>query len=215
MTTSRLAALAIAGALSLSCAAVGESAPAGPPPFQGVRSLALVRVKADPATARPRDPLDALAESLAAKGYETRLVEVGPRVPGSDRDLERLHAHVEGWIAAAPLGPAGHRRAEPAGPGSAEVVRRLGVDAVAMYHRLEDRPFAAFTEPLLGGGSFPARREAVARPSGALSLVNREGRATFFEWGGESAEIDPSAAVNAAEAIDMLLRALTGEPEEE
>lgn len=214
MTTLRLAALAIAGALCLSCATMGEPAPVGPPPFQGVRRIALVRIRPDPATARPKDPLDALAESLAARGYETRVVEVGPRVQDSLREVERLHERIEGWIAAAPHGRSG-RRTEQTGTGSAEAVRGLGVDAVAMYHRFEDRPFAAFPEPLLGGEGFPRRREVVSRPAGALSLVDRDGNATFLEWGAPGAGLDPAAAVNAAEAIDMLLRVLAGEPEEE
>jgi hypothetical protein len=55
----------------------------------------------------------------------------------------------------------------------------------------------------------------VRRPAGARSLVDRSGSATWFAWGAPGGELDPTQPVNAAEAIDMLLHALGGEPDNE
>lgn len=213
MKSSRLSALAIAGAAGLSCATVGEPAPAGPPPFAAVRRIALVRVRPDPAAARPKDPLDALGESLAARGYEARQVEIGRGAGPELRALERLHARTEGWVVSAPPRGRFGRRADALGADAGEAVRGLGVDAVALYHRFDERPFSAFPEPPLGASAFPRRREP-ARPVAALTVVDRDGNAVGFEWGAAGAELDPSAPVNAAEAIDLLLRALAGDPED-
>jgi len=175
--------------------------------------VALVRARPDPATARPRDALDALAESLAARGYETRRIELGPKVGDDLRAVDRLFGSMEGRIGSASPRARFGRRVEPAGADAAAAVRGLGVDAIAMFHRFEGLPLAAFPEPQLGGGLFPRRAEPLSRrPGGALSLVDREGNATWFAWGAPGAELDPAEPVNAAEAIDMLLRALTGEP---
>jgi hypothetical protein len=214
MTISRLSALALAGALSLSCATLGEAAPATAPALGAVRRIAVVHVRPDPGAARVKDPLDALAESLAARGYETRIEEAGPGASEALRAVERLHARLEGWVAATPTRGRSGRRAEALGAEAAKVVRDLGTDAVAIYHRLDDRSFAPLPEPPLGGSAFPRRYEPSRRPLGALSIVDREGNAASVAWGGAGAELDPSAPVNAAEAIDLILRALTGEPEE-
>jgi hypothetical protein len=208
--------LASACAASLSCATVGEPAPAGPPPFAGVKRIALVRARADRGGARPKDVLDALAESLAARGYEVSRKELGPSPPAELRGLERLYARVDGLVASAAPRPRYGRRVEPAGADAAEVMRALGVDAVAMYHRFDDRLLLPPPDAPIGGSLFPSRPEVpgTGRPVGALSLVDASGNATWFAWGAPGADLDPSQPVNAAEAIDMLLRALGGEPEE-
>jgi len=216
MTSRPLAALALAGITSLSCATPGEPAP-GPPPFTGVRKIALVRWRADPAAPRPKDALDALAESLAARSYETRLVEIGPRSSNDLRPLERLHARVEAFVVSAAQGGQigrARRRAERAGAEAADAVRQHGVDAVAMLHRFDERFPPPFSQAP-AGSAFPRAPGPPARPTGALSLVDRDGSVIWFEWGAPGAELDPTAAVNAAEAIDLLLRALAGEPDED
>ncbi|HEY6001922.1 MAG TPA: hypothetical protein VIV57_03545 [Anaeromyxobacter sp.] len=215
MRSSRLAALLASACASLSCATLGEPASAGPPPFTGVKKIALVRVRAERDGARPRDVLDALAESLVSRGYEVSRIEVGPSPPAELRGVERLYARIDGYIASAQPRPRFGRRVEPAGADAGEVMRSLGVDAVAMYHRFDDRLLMPPPD-VLGGSLFPARPDqpGLRRPAGALSLADRSGSATWFAWGAPGAELDPTQPVNAAEAIDMLLRALAGEPEE-
>jgi hypothetical protein len=217
MRSSRLAVLlASSCAASLSCATMGEPASEGPPPFTGVKKIALVRVRVDRDRTRQKDVLDALAESLASRGYEVSRMEVGPKPSAELRGVERLYSRIDGLISSAQARPRFGRRAEPAGTDSAEVVRALGVDAVAMYHRFDDRLLLPPPDAPLGGGLFPMRPDqpGLRRPVGALSLVDRSGNATWFAWGGPGGELDPTEPVNAAEAIDMLLRALAGEPEE-
>ncbi|HET7825865.1 MAG TPA: hypothetical protein VFK90_11055 [Anaeromyxobacter sp.] len=211
------AALGCAG--TLSCATLGEPPPpSGPPAFAGVKKVALVRVRTDRDAPRAKDALDALAESLAARGYEVTRVELGARPPAELRGVERLYARVDGSIASAQPRPRYARPLESAGSGAGEVVRSLGVDAVAMYHRFDDRLLAPLQDPPLGGGFFgPPRVEspAVRRPAGAISLVDGSGNATWFAWGSPGSELDPTEPVNAAEAIDMALRALRGETGDE
>lgn len=219
MRTSRLAALvAFTGAAALSCATPAEPAYSGPPPFTGVKKIALVRVRADGGEgARAKGVLDALAESLSARGYEVSRTEVGPNPPADLRGLERLHATLDGLIGSGqPRSRLAHR-AESVGGDAGEAVRSLGVDAVAMAHRFGDRLLPPLPDPGVGGSLFPARPETqgLRRPLGALSLVDRSGNATWFAWGAPGGELDPTQPVNAAEAIDMLLRALRGETEEE
>lgn len=204
-TRAARAAAAAALAASLGCAAV-EAPPPGPPPFRGVRSLVLVR-RVDPGDARGRDPLDALRESLAARGYAARIAEVGPGGDGDARDLERLHERV-----AARLSGRGRftGRAERLDAESAAVVARLGVDAVVGYHRLADvlPPLPPLPDPL--ASPFARRPYAAARPTGALSLVAADGSAAWFPWGA-GGPADGRALLNAAEGIDALLAALAGE----
>ena len=210
-------AAALAWAAAPSCATVGEPPASGPPAFTGVRKLALVRLgAADREPARPKDALDALAESLVSRGYEERRVAVGPGAAAELAPVERLYRSMDGRIGAAPPRARFGRRAEAAGATAIEAARVLGVDAIVTYHRFEDRPLAAFPDAPLGGGLFPRRPEpGFRRPGGALSLVDREGNATWFAWGAPGSELDPSEPVNAAEAIDMLLRTLAGEPDYE
>lgn len=214
MRSWRLAVLALVGAAPLSCATLGEPAPTVVPPLAPVRRVAIVHVRGETGAARPKDPLDALGESLTARGYELRTVEVGPGAGDDLRAVGRLHARLEGWVSATPTrGRAGHRY-EALGAEAAGVVRGLGTDAVALYHRLDDRTFAPLPEPPRAGNEFPRRYEPVRRPLGALTIVDREGNATSVAWGSAGAELDPTAPMNAAEAIDHVLRAMTGEPEE-
>jgi hypothetical protein len=42
--------------------------------------------------------------------------------------------------------------------------------------------------------------------------VDRSGNAIWSEWGAPLSEADPDAPINAAEAIEVLLRALAGTP---
>jgi hypothetical protein len=216
MRSPRLAVLLASASAALACATVGEPASAGPPPFTGVKKLALVRMRADRDGVRPRDVLDALAESLVARGYEVSRVEVGPNPAAALRGVERLYARIDGTIASAQPRPRFGRRVEPAGADAAEVMGALGVDALAMFHRFDDRLLMPPPDAPLSGGFFPTRPDqpGMRRPAGALSLVDRAGNATWFAWGAPGGELDPTQPVNAAEAIDMLLRALGGETDE-
>ncbi len=209
------AALALALA-AVACATVGEQAsPPGPPPFEGVKRIALVRWVEDPAAPRAKDALDALGESLGARGYATRAVEVGPRTRDR-RDLAGLFTRIHARIAGGTGREAYGRGTDRAGGEAAAALAALGVDAVAMMHRFEgplppamslDSPFA----PRTPGSPFdPPRSARPYRPIGALSLVSRSGDVVWFEWGTPPPE-DPSAPANAAEAIDAVLRALAGD----
>jgi hypothetical protein len=209
MTRRRLVPLALAAAVA--CATAPE--PAGPPPFEGVKSVALVRWR-DGGSTRPRDPLDALKESLDARGYRTRVVDVGHRVPDELRPVQRLHERM--GTRGRTGGRAGRGRVERVGREARDAVRALGVDAVALYHRLEDWTSSpAYSDPgaFRPPGTLPP--SAFRRPLGALSLVDAEGAAVSFEWGAPGgAAGDPSMPLNAAEAIDALLRVLSGGDEE-
>ncbi len=207
MTARALLPLAL---LAAACATV-EGPPPGPSPFRAVKQLVLVRRVDEPRPPRPRDPLDALKESLDARGYETRIVEVGRGSAAELRDLERLEDEV-----AARLASRDYRegRVERLGPAAGERVAKLGVDAIVGYHRLDDRsPLLVPQRPQPWGAPFPQPqpRAVVPRPVSALSLVGRDGAAAWFPWGGQGAELDAGALLNAAEAIDALLAALAGE----
>jgi hypothetical protein len=199
-------------ALAAACAA-GDPARAPPPsPFREVRSLALVRV-VDDRPHRPKDALDGLEESLRARGFEVRTVELGPRRPPELAPVERLFGQLEVRAAAGRQ----ERLATPVsslGGDAATAVMQLQVDAIATYHRLDGRyvggmPPATATPGTLFPAPAPTGPE---RPLGALVLVDRTGRVAVFGWGDAGTFDDPSVPLNAAEAIDLLLRALTGEP---
>jgi hypothetical protein len=68
--------------------------------------------------------------------------------------------------------------------------------------------------PLAGAATVPVAPPPPSLPLGALVLVDRSGKAAAFAWGDTDALDDPGAPLNAAEAIEQLVRALTGEPEE-
>lgn len=209
-STTRAARLGLAAALAAAaaCASMDATAP-GPPPFLGVKKLVLVRRVHDGRPQRPRDAIDALKESLDARGYAVRIVELGPGKDGELRDLERLQDRLEARL----WGRAGATpRAGGMGNEAGAVVARLGADAVAGYHRL-DLALAPLPPPQDPWGSAYAQRPAAParRPAGALSLVAADGAVGWFPWGGPGAELDPGALVNAAEAIDALLAALAGD----
>jgi hypothetical protein len=196
------------------CATTGDAPAATPPPsFREVRSLVLVRTVEDRA-GRQKDPLDGLDESLRARGYRTRLVELG-RAGGPDHPaLARLFSDLEGRAGAARAERFGTTPYARLGRGAAETVAALGVDAVASYHRL-----ALLRAPAPGDGArlpgtlLPGPAVSPAqRPTGALAVVDRAGHVATFAWGETSALDDPDVPVNAAEAIDLVLRALSGEP---
>jgi hypothetical protein len=196
------------------CATAGEPVLTPPPPsFREVRSLVLLRM-ADDRLGRQKDPLDGLDETLRARGYTTRVVDLKPGKK-EQAALERLYLDLEAR-AAAPRGERfGTRPFSSFGRGAADTVAGLGVDAVATYHRLGGlRPFPqGEVGSSLPGTVFPGAPVAPGRgPTGAIGLVDRAGHAATFSWGETTALDDPDVPVNAAEAIDLVLRALTGEP---
>jgi hypothetical protein len=202
-------------AATLACATAGErAAPAPPPSFAAVRSVALVR-RAEDRGGRTRDPLDGLEESLRSRGYTTRIVEL-PSDPRPDLvPLGRLFSQLE-LRAGTPRGERfGAVPQGEAGAVAGAVVTDLGVDAVASYHRLEGRRFLppSAQQPVFPG-AFPGSQQAVPGrgPQGALVIVDRSGHLAVFAWGDTASVADPAAPVNAAEAIDLLVRALSGEP---
>jgi hypothetical protein len=149
-------------------------------------------------------------------------VEIGPGSEGGLRPLERLHARLaERIVQGTPRGRHG-RGAERLGEEAAATVAALGVDAVALHHRAESFRLGALSSPLppvIGdpfppSASYPPATRSFRRPVGAVSLVDRHGNAVWFDWGAPESDLDPSAPVNAAEAVDALLGVLAGEGEE-
>jgi hypothetical protein len=203
--------LSLALLAAAACASARETAPP-PSPFLGVRSLVLVR-SLDDRTHRPKDPLDGLDETLRARGFATRLVELRPGHGRELDGLDRLFGQLEARAGAGRT----ERMARPitsGGEGAASAVAALGVDAVASYHRFERRrPAELRPEPLAGAPFSPAGPPAQPRAAGALALVDREGRVATFTWG--DAIDDAAMPANPAEAIELLVRALTGEGAEE
>jgi hypothetical protein len=198
------------------CATVGEStAPAPPPSFRAVKSLVLVRSAYDRA-GRGKDPLDGLDESLRAHGYTTRVVELGGSGKPNQPALERLFLQLE-TRAGSPRGERfGTLPYGDAGPAAGAVVADLGADAVATYHRLEGRrPLGAAAQPIMPGSVLPGPQVVPERgPLGALVVVDRQGHLAVFPWGETTSLDDPSVPVNAAEAIDLVLRTLAGQGED-
>lgn len=197
-----------------SCATAGEPVVTPPPPsFREVRSLVLLRM-ADDRQGRQKDPLDGLDETLRARGYATRVVDLTPGKK-DQAALERLFLDLE-VRAGAPRGERfGTRPFSSFGRGAADAVAGLGVDAVATYHRLGGLRSLPPGEarPGLPGTVFPGAPVNPGRgPTGAIGLVDRAGHAATFSWGETTALDDPDVPVNAAEAIDLVVRALTGEP---
>jgi hypothetical protein len=202
MRTIGLAALAAA---AVACAGAGETRATQPSRFQDVRSLVLVRGAGDQRGQGAKDPLDGLDESLRARGFATRVVELGAGRPPELAGLERLFEQLELRAAAGRL----ERVADPIsslGRDARATVAALGADAVASYHRLDRRRGAALPAPS-PGTRFPAPPPP-DRPAAALVLVHRDGRVAVFAWGDAGALEDPSVPLNAAEAIDLLVEAL-------
>jgi hypothetical protein len=201
-----------AAALAALAACAGAAEQAFPPAarFRDVRSLLLVRER-DARDGRGKDPLDGLEETLRARGFAARVVELGRDPPPGQAALERLFRELEVRASASRA----ERIATPvrdAGRDAAAAVAQLGVDAVATYHRLERPrpvpPLAAFS----GGPAAAAPPPAL--PLGALVLLDRAGRVATFAWGDAGALEEPGVPLNAAEAIEQLVRALTGEQDE-
>jgi hypothetical protein len=199
---------AIIAAALAGCAAVQPPPPPGPSPFRAVKKLVLARRVDDPRAQRGRDAVDALKESLDARGYETRVVEVGPGKDRALRDLDRLEDRIASRLWSRDVAPG---RVEPLGPDAGAVVAALGVDAVAGYHRLDAR-FAPLPPPPQPWGvpSAAAPAPPPRPPTGALSLVAADGSLAWFPWGGGQAELDDRQLLNPAEAIDAVLAALSG-----
>jgi hypothetical protein len=196
----------------LACATSSEQARRIPPSFRAVRSLVLVR-SAEGHGGHGRDALDGLDETLRSRGYETRILELGA---GANPDLSRLYAKLEdraGTPRGERFGPATEG---DAGSAAGTVVAQLGVDAVVTYHRLYGGPppSRAAVPPVFPGGWSQNPVTPTRAPQGAFAVVDREGAVAIFPWGDPSTLDDPSGAVNAAEAIDLVVRALTGEAPE-
>ena len=213
---SKVAAVALVALAA--CATPGEPFAPPPPSFTEVKTLLLVRT-AEGRVGRTIDPLDGLDESLRARGYQTRIVELASRHPREQAALERLFLQLEAR-AGAPRGDRfGTRPYGDAGREAGEAVVALGVDAVASYHRLEGRrPLpAASSQPPTARSIFPAPAlGAAGGPMGALALVDRHGHIATFAWGEpDNALADPSIPMNPAEAIDLLVRTLAGVPPDE
>jgi hypothetical protein len=214
--------LLAAGFAALACATAGGPAvPPAAPPFEGVRAVVLVRV-ADDRDRRPRDALDALDESLRAKGLATRTVEVGPGLRADLKDVERLARDVESTIRSSPrYGPSygsEHRPTELLARAPRPLLEKLAADAFAVYLRLGHHlgPYASSPPPV---GSMPDSRTPATYstgPTAALALVDRDGTLLWFDWGGDEELEEPdSRVVNAAEAVDEAVRVLAGEPSPE
>lgn len=205
--------LALVLAAALAACATVEGPPPGPSPFRSAKRLVLVRRVDDARPQRGRDPLDALKESLEARGYEARVVEIGPGRPAELRDLEGLEDRIEGraWTR-----PRSDGVVDRMGPEAGAIVARLGADAVVGYHRLDGRLAPLSPPPMQPWGSpapYPAAQPqpAPGRPAGALSLLAADGSLAWFPWGAPGAEMDLRALLNPAEAIDAVLAALAGE----
>jgi hypothetical protein len=203
-----------AAALVALAACAGAAGPAVAPAatFREVRSLLLVREAGDAREGRPRDPLDGLDETLRARGFTTRVVELGRGAAPGQPALARLFRDLELRAGASRA----ERIATPvrdAGRDVAATVAELGVDAVATYHRLE-RTRSPSPPPPAFPGALPSAPPPPARPLGALVLVDRAGTLATFAWGDAGPLEEPGVPLNAAEAIEQLVRALTGEAEE-
>jgi hypothetical protein len=205
-------AAAVAAAALAACATVGESASAPPASFSGVRTLALVR-QVEGRGARSKDPLDGLDETLRARGFTTRVVELGRDRRPDQAPFERLFRDLEARAAAASRAERIAAPVRDLGSDAGKAVAALGVDAVVTYHRLERmRPPPLPAQPLgLPGMGAPSPPPAL--PVGALLVLDRTGHLATFAWGDAGALDDPGMPLNAAEAIEQVVRALTGADE--
>jgi hypothetical protein len=203
----------VALAATTACATLnGDSFAPPPSPFRGIHSLVLVRA-VEGRGQRPKDPLDGLDESLRARGFTTRVVELGPKGPPELAPLQRLFDQL-GARASSVTTQWGARPPTARSAEAGEAVAKLGVDAVATYHHIVQPPVLA-ASPSPFAGTLPPAPSPVSRPLGALALVDRAGHVETFVWGSGGNLEDPGVPLNAAEAIDLLVRALTGDAAEE
>lgn len=192
------------------------------PRFGDIRSVALVRWN-DRGAQRAKDPLDAVAETVAARHVESRVLELTSRVPEQLRGAERLYEAAEARVVAAPGVGGRGRVGERLGDAAAREVRALGVDAVVLYLRLENRfrsrrdarevygPEGVGRDPMLGSTASLSRFRRV----GAVAVVGSDGALVWFDWGPWDERGDPPLSSNAAEAVDAAMRALFGEEDDE
>ncbi len=202
------ATLLAAAVVAAGCAGAPlAEAPSGPAPFRGLRRVVLVRaVDRGAEPHRPKDPLDAVGESLDAQGRTTRTVEVGPRMRRELAGVARLYSDVEARIDDRIGADSTGRRVERLGRGVGPLLDDLQADGAVLYYRFGVRLLAP---PALAS---PFEREPgprLARPLAALAVVDRDGNLLWFDWGApDTADRDPTAPSTAAEAVDALLRAI-------
>jgi hypothetical protein len=163
---------------------------------------------------RARDPLDALGESLAQRGIETRLVEIGAGQRSDLGDLAQVHDHLR-WRIEGESPPPGRRPAVQLGMDAAPVLARLEVDALALSFRFDPRlsptPSPLAPGPYAPWGVRPYAGRGTYRPIGALALVGRGNVVAWFDWGAGDDLLDGRSA-SPAEAVDRALRVLTAAP---
>jgi hypothetical protein len=204
--------VAIALLAAAACATGADAVAPAPSPFRGVRSLLLVRSVEDRGR-RAKDPLDGLDESLRARGFTTRVVELGSRPPPELGPVERLF----GQLATRAASGRAERTARPvtSARDAGALVDGLGVDAVASYHRVDRHRASELAAPAPPSGSmFSAPPPPAQRATGAFVLADRAGHVQTFAWGDAGPIDDPSVPLNPAEAIELLVRAVTGDPAE-
>lgn len=203
--------LVLAAAVALGCAGAPVAPePEGPPPFQGLARLVLIRWADRDDAARPKDPLDAVAESLAAVGRAGRAVDLG-RTARGERALATLYREVEARLGGGlprDRDPDGRPPVERLGRRAREAVAAEGADGAVLYLRLAGR--LPVLPPVPGTFGRDPALDGPAPPAAALALVDRDGNLVWFGWGG--GEPSPGAPVTAAEAVDALLRVIDGTP---
>jgi hypothetical protein len=206
----RAAGLAVAtlAAAALACAGVPVAdEPPGPPPFQGLSRLVLVR-SVDERGARPKDPLDALRESLTAQGRTARGVDLAQGGHRNDA-LATLYRTVEARVFGGSA--TGASTVVSLGADAARALRDEGADGAVLYYRRAGRLPVLPPAPVPGAfGAEPLSMPPGAPPVAALALVDRDGHLVWFGWGsGDPSRTGPNTA---AEAVDVLLRVIEGTP---
>jgi hypothetical protein len=198
--------LATLAAATLACVGLPVAdEPPGPPPFQELSKLVLVRW-VDERGVHPKDPLDAVGESLTAQGRIARVVDLGE---GGRRSgaLATLYRTVEARVGSG--SPHAAETVASLGADAARVLRDEGTDGAVLYYRLSGR-LPVLPQPPMPG-AFGADPPAPATPPvAALALVDRDGRLVWFGWGsGDPSRTGPTTA---AEAVEVLLRVIEGAP---
>jgi hypothetical protein len=206
--TVRVGMLAAVAVVGWACA--GASLARDPPELGSLRRVVLVRAVDRHDRPHPKDPLDAVRESLEAEGRTTRTVEVGPHAKGEAAALGRLYAEIEGRIDGVAIDPERTRNVDRLARGTLTVLDDVGADGAVVLIRFGPRPLAPPAGALGAFARGPDPR-ALGRPAAALAVVDRDGTLLWFAWGGaEPLDRDPAAPSTAAEAVDALLRAVFG-----